>query len=188
MVNVASDSSYNAESQKEKMSVTALEKGWIFQLSVLLHGICAFVLLPFLAFIVCLDVTARYIFNNPLSWASDLTTILLLCTFMSAVPFCTAQDGHIRVETLYEDYAEKKRAWMDALGDLMGLFFTVLLTTRSYLDAPRFFARGERSDMINIPHWIIAVFVGTCALVTSLVLLGRIQLAIKRALSKEKAN
>ena len=188
MVNVASDSSYNAESQKEKMSVTALEKGWIFQLSVLLHGICAFVLLPFLAFIVCLDVTARYIFNNPLSWASDLTTILLLCTFMSAVPFCTAQDGHIRVETLYEDYSEKKRAWMDALGDLMGLFFTVLLTTRSYLDAPRFFARGERSDMINIPHWIIAVFVGTCALVTSLVLLGRMQLAIKRALSKEKAN
>ncbi len=188
MVNVAGDSRKNAESQKEKMSVTALEKGWIFQLSVFLHSICAFVLLPLLAFIVCLDVTARYIFNNPLSWASDLTTILLLCTFMSAVPFCTAQDGHIRVETLYEDYSEKKRAWMDALGDLMGLFFTVLLTTRSYLDAPRFFARGERSDMINIPHWIIAVFVGTCALVTSLVLLGRMQLAIKRALSKEKAN
>ena len=167
------------------MSVTALEKGWIYQIALGLQNICAFFLLPLLAFIVCLDVTARYVFNNPLSWASDLTTILLLCTFVSAIPICTAQDGHIRVETFYEDYTQRKSAWIDVLGDLMGLFFTVLLTVRSYLDVPRFFARGERSDMINIPHCIVAAFVGTCALATTLVLLGRMQLALRRALSKE---
>jgi len=105
------------------MSVTSLEKGFIYKIALYLQNTCAFFLLPMLAFIVCLDVAARYIFNNPFAWASELTTIILLCTFMSAIPICTAQDGHIRVETFYEDYSPKKSAWADLLGDLMGVFF-----------------------------------------------------------------
>jgi len=162
------------------MSITAIEKGWIRSMADVLHNICAFVLLPFLAFVVCLDVTARYIFNSPFAWALDVTTIVLLCTFMSAIPICTAQDGHIRVETLYEDYSEKQRAWTDALGDLMGLLFVALLTVRSFLDVPRFYSRGERSDLLGFPHWIVALFVAVCALATAIVLLGRMKLALDR--------
>ena len=169
------------------MSVTLLEKGFIYKIALYLQNTCAFFLLPMLAFIVCLDVAARYIFNSPLAWASELTTIILLCTFMSGIPICTAQDGHIRVETFYEDYSPKKSAWADLLGDLMGVFFMGLLSVRSYLDVPRFFARGERSDMINLPHWIVAAFVGTCALATCIVLLGRMYLAFHRVLTKQEA-
>jgi TRAP-type C4-dicarboxylate transport system permease small subunit len=168
------------------MSITPHTEGFIYKIAVYLQNLCAFVLLPLLALIVCLDVVARYIFNSPLAWASDLTTILLLCTFMSAIPICTAQDGHIRVETFYEDYSLTKSSWADLIGDLMGLFFMGLLTIRSYLDVPKFFVRGERSDMINIPHWIVAAFVGTCAVATCIVLLGRMTQALKQIFAEQK--
>jgi len=41
--------------------------------------------------------------------------------------------------------------------------------------------------MINIPHWIVAAFVGTCALATCIVLFGRMYLAFHRVLMKQEA-
>ena len=135
-----------------------------------LHLICAYVFLPLMTLVVCLDVIGRYIFNSPIGWASDLITITLLAAFMSGIPICTAQDGNIRVETFYEDYSEKKRAMAD-----MGL-----LAFRGFADIPKFIKQNSQQEMLGFPHWIVAAFIGICAVSTSLVLINQIWLAALR--------
>jgi TRAP-type C4-dicarboxylate transport system permease small subunit len=145
-----------------------------------LHLICAYVFLPLMTLVVCLDVIGRYIFNSPIGWASDLITITLLAAFMSGIPICTAQDGNIRVETFYEDYSEKKRALADMLGSTAGLAFMGLLAFRGFADIPKFIKQNSQQEMLGFPHWIVAAFIGVCAVSTSLVLINQIWLAMLR--------
>jgi TRAP-type C4-dicarboxylate transport system permease small subunit len=153
---------------------------WVQWLADLLHLACSFFFLPLMTIVVCLDVIGRYIFNSPLSWASDLITITLLAAFMSGIPICTAQDGNIRVETFYEDYSEKKRAMVDILGSLAGLFFMGLLAFRGFSDIPKFIKQNSQQEMLGFPHWIVAAFIGVCAVSTCLVLINQIWLGAMR--------
>ena len=50
-----------------------------------LHLICAYVFLPLMTLVVCLDVIGRYIFNSPIGWASDLMDRRRLIMGLSAL-------------------------------------------------------------------------------------------------------
>ncbi|MFN0304490.1 MAG: TRAP transporter small permease subunit [Burkholderiales bacterium] len=130
------------------------------RLSDWLHRACAFVLLPLMVIVVCADVAARYVFNSPLGWAQDLTTLALVAAFIAAIPICTMQDGHIRVETLYENFGPRAKAVADLIGHACGIVFMGLLAYRSLSDVPGMFRRGEGPELLDVPFWPIAGFVG----------------------------
>jgi TRAP-type C4-dicarboxylate transport system permease small subunit len=133
----------------------------------------AYALLPLMVIVVCADVVARYVFAAPLQWAQEVTTLALLVFFVFALPQTTAVDGHIRVETLYERFSSRARALADLLGSLAGIAFMLALAYRSFGDAPGMARRGEGAEMINLPHWPLAVLIGIAAGFVCLLLLTR---------------
>ncbi len=143
------------------------------RLSGWMHRACAFVLLPLMVIVVCADVAARYVFNNPLGWAQDLTTLALLAAFIAAIPICTMQDGHIRVETLYEHFGPRAKAAADLAGNMCGIVFMGLLAYRSLSDVPGMARRGEGPELLDVPYWPIAGFVGLASVFVVVIFLVR---------------
>ena len=109
----------------------------------------------FLAFI---NVIARFVFNEGLEWAFELTNYLFIWSAFFGASYCFREECHIRVTLL-----------LDILPAKLAKFTTILskLITFSYLLAVAYFgylfifdpdfglkASGEISVDVNIPMWI----------------------------------
>jgi C4-dicarboxylate transporter DctQ subunit len=109
----------------------------------------------FLAFI---NVVARFVFNEGLEWAFELTNYLFIWSAFFGASYCFRKECHIRVTLL-----------LDVLPSKIAKFTTILakLITFTYLLAVAYFgylfifdpdfglkASGEISVDVNIPMWI----------------------------------
>lgn len=129
-------------------------------LAELLNGIAAYILMPLLAILVCVDVVTRYFFETPLQWLHESTTLTLLIVFIASLPLCTRLDRNIRIEMFYENFGPRAKAWTDIFGDLCGIGFIGLLAYHAFLQAPGMYRRGDGAEFIDIPYWPITTFVG----------------------------
>lgn len=142
-------------------------------LPALLRDIAAFALLPLVVGVIAVDVGGRYFFNHPFQWSQELATLALLLLFVAAIPFTTAADGHVRTETLYENYGPRTRALVDAGSALCGAVFMSVIAVWQIRELPGLYTRDEGAEFINIPYWPISVFVALC------MLLGALQLVVR---------
>lgn len=144
-----------------------------------LHELAAFVLLPLITLVVSIDVFARYFINAPLSWSQDVCTLTLLCVFVAAIPIATERETHIRIETFYEKFGARGRAFIDAFGCVCGAVFAGFIAYWQFRELPGTYRRGESALMIAIPHWPIALFVGVCMTLVAWVLLAQMLMALR---------
>ena len=124
--------------------------------------------IPALVVLVCVDVLLRYGFNAPLVWGNDVSTLLLLVVFFASLPQCSAEGGHIRMELLYNRLGRRGRHAADALSVLCGLIFAAVLTYQAFTSSAEMFRYGEGAEMIDIPYWPFALFMGLCGGILSL--------------------
>lgn len=67
------------------------------------------------------EVVARYLFNQPSSWAFDLQIMYYGTMFMMAGAYTLAKNGHVRGDILYGYLPPRGQAWIDLA--LYVLFF-----------------------------------------------------------------
>jgi TRAP-type transport system small permease protein len=144
----------------------------------ILRDIAAFVFLPLIVGVIAVDVVGRYFFSHPFQWSQEIATLGLLLLFVAAIPFTTASNGHVRTESLYENYSPRTRALTDAVGALCGAVFMGIVAFWQFRELPGMYARGEGAEFIDIPYWPISLFVGLCMLFGLVQLLLR---AVQRA-------
>lgn len=148
----------------------------------LLYQFGALIALPLVAATVAYGVIARYAFHAPLQGGDEITGLLLLIFYMAAIPMVTTSDGHIRMETLYEKFPDRGRHLSDVLGNLCGALFLGLLAYAEWVELPEMIERGDSAQMVDIPHWPIALFVALCASYVTLLLLAQAARAFGRAI------
>lgn len=139
----------------------------------LLRDIAAFLFLPVIVLVIAVDVVGRYFFSHPFQWSQEIATLALLLLFVAAIPFTTASNGHVRTETLYENYRPRTRALTDAVGALCGAVFMGIVAFWQFRELPGMMDRGEGAEFINIPYWPISLFVALC------MLFGMVQLLLR---------
>lgn len=75
-----------------------------------------------LAFLVVLAeftiVITRFIFSYEQAWMGDLVRFWYAAFFLFAGAFTLVENGHVRVDVLYSQMSNKKKAWVNALGSL----------------------------------------------------------------------
>jgi TRAP-type C4-dicarboxylate transport system permease small subunit len=147
----------------------------------LLYRFGALIALPLVAATVAYGVIARYVFHAPLQGGDEISGLLLLAFYMAAIPMVTASDGHIRMETLYENFPEPGRHAADVVGALCGAVFLGLLAYSQWTELPGMYRRGDGAQMIDIPHWPITLFVALCASFVTLLLLVNAARALRLA-------
>jgi TRAP-type C4-dicarboxylate transport system permease small subunit len=72
-------------------------------------------------------VLARSLFNEPATWAFDLTSYGLLFVVFLASARTLEQDGHIRIDFLLSRLRDQPKRWVEALTQALGLVFLLLL-------------------------------------------------------------
>jgi TRAP-type C4-dicarboxylate transport system permease small subunit len=83
-------------------------------------------------------VLARSLFNEPATWAFDLTSYGLLFVVFLASARTLEQHGHIRIDFLLSRLRDQPKRWVEVLAQALGLVFLLLLlwaTSRKTLES-----------------------------------------------------
>lgn len=104
------------------------------------------------------SVLYRYIFNASNTWFDELLWHIFGFSFLLASAYTLHQDGHVRVDILYQRYSKKTKAWVDIAGVLFFLMpLCILLVYHGYFYALDSYHIKEISGNPNgLPYrWII---------------------------------
>ena len=133
-------------------------------LSALLHGLGIYVSIPVLTVIIFCDVLLRYVFNTPLRWGDELSSLLLLVVLVGSLNLCTQQRGHVRMDSLYTRFGPRLQRGVDTITNLCGMVLAVFMTYQSVVTAIENYRWNQGAEMINLPYWPLSLFMAGCGL------------------------
>ncbi len=76
---------------------------------------------------VTYEVGARYLFRAPTVWAYDLSYMLYASIFMLGAAYTLRHGAHVRTDFLYNDFSDRRKAQIDAVG------YALFLATLAFL-------------------------------------------------------
>lgn len=104
------------------------------------------------------DVVMRYFFNDVSIGMQELEWHLFAAMFMFGIGYTLKEDGHVRVDVIYDQLSAKHQAMINIAGSLLfALPFAIMIIYFSVDYASEAYAIGEGSpDPGGLPHrWII---------------------------------
>lgn len=113
------------------------ETGPAVWLALVLESIAALTLFGLMA-LTCVDVFGRYLFNNSLNGATELTEVGLAIMVFAEMPVVTWRGGHVVVDIL-------DNVLSHVAIKVLGLFSALLISTALYFLGVRIFELAERS-------------------------------------------
>jgi len=102
---------------------------------------------------ICAGVVLRYVFNAPIVGANEVIEMGSVALVMLALPYCTTQESHVRIDLLDNVLGSLGRSLTDALYCVLAIAILWALT-RSYLgralDAWEF---EDTTNMLGMAIW-----------------------------------
>ncbi len=74
----------------------------------------------------CFEVTARYLFNDPTSWAFDLSYLMYGAVFYMAGAYTLSRGGHVRADMFYRKWRPRTQAVVELTLYLLFFFPGIL--------------------------------------------------------------
>lgn len=103
------------------------------------------------------EVITRYFVRNPATWTYPVTSYLLLYCIYLALAYALQRGGHVSVEFLVEMVPPRVRRWLERIGHVLGLVFTLVLLYQSYRLFSRHLAEGQRDiSTISAPLYMVS--------------------------------
>ena len=148
-------------------------KAWLHKAAQALGGLL-FVAL-FLVFVV--QITARFVFNQPLAWSDEAAVILYVWIILWAAATMVPQREHVAFDLVWNGASARWRRVLQVLGNALigGLALVALPASWDYV---RFMAR-EGTPVLGVP--LMAVYLPFIVLLLAMVLrsLGQIAQALR---------
>ena len=107
---------------------------------------------------VFFDALTRYVFNWGSVGLQELEWHLLSIVILLGIPYTLMEEGHVRVDVIYDRLTIKKQAVINIVGTILFIIiFSLLIATGSVNFAIEAFMSGETSnDPGGLPHrWIV---------------------------------
>ena len=102
------------------------------------------------------EVTARYLFNAPTTWAYDMTFMLYGTFFMVGSAWTLQRGGHIRTDSFYANWTKRTRARVDLACYL--IFFFPALAIFAWLGWEYFWKSFQQNERIVTSPWMPIVW------------------------------
>lgn len=136
----------------------------------------AAVVLVFMMVFVCTGVLLRYVFNAPIAGTNEVLELSSAVFVMLALPYCTRQDAHIRIDLIDGVLGPKGLMFTEVLYRVLGiavLWLMVKSNVAKMLDAFEF---DDTTNMMQLPLWpvygMIVLGMGLYAAILALQLLA----------------
>ncbi len=92
------------------------------------------------------EITARYLFNSPTSWAHETTTMLYGTFCILAGVYTHKHHGHVRSEAIYHLFSPRGRAILDVITGGIGLVIFAVFFNVAFEFAADSWRSGELSS------------------------------------------
>jgi TRAP-type mannitol/chloroaromatic compound transport system permease small subunit len=102
------------------------------------------------------EVTARYLFNAPTTWAYDMTFMLYGTFFMVGSAWTLQRGGHIRTDSFYANWTRRTQARVDLACYL--IFFFPALAIFAWLGWEYFWKSFQQNERIVTSPWLPIVW------------------------------
>jgi len=153
-----------AESKIETASPT----GFVNRLGDAVCRICLIVAALALLAVVAINVanvTGRYVFGSPFTWADELMLFLMILIVFTAAPVAAWRGQHIRIEVLIDFVPIAARRWLIAIVAIISTVVLLIVAVAGYRIVTMLYLFDQRSDALHMPMWIPQAFlVGGLAL------------------------
>ncbi|MFH1034651.1 MAG: TRAP transporter small permease subunit [Pseudomonadota bacterium] len=104
---------------------------WIDSLSEWTGRLVSF-LIPGLAVVEVYEVVARYFFDCPTIWASELSSMIFGVFILLGGAYTLRQGGHVNMDIVYSRFSPKGRALLDIITFLLFLVFVGVLLWKGW--------------------------------------------------------
>ena len=118
----AADGRFSAACQKE-LSLRAMLNQTLAEIK-RVEIVCSVIIFAFMVGIIGLQVILRYFFNSPMTWAEELTALLLIYLSFLTADMVYKDKGHIAIDYVVKLFSDRTQA---AIGILIHLFTGVFL-------------------------------------------------------------
>ena len=96
--------------------------------------------------VLTFEITSRYLFNSPTSWAHETTTMLYGTFCILAGVYTHRHHGHVRSEAIYHLFSLRGRAVLDVITGSLGLVVFGVFFVVAYEFAAESWRTGELSS------------------------------------------
>lgn len=123
-------------------------------------ALAAGLVLAMMMVLVFAGVLLRYLFNAPILGSNEILELASVAVVMLAIPYCTVEDAHVRIDLLDSFLGRAGRLLTDAIYRLLAivlLFFLVRSYLGRTLDA---WTYADTTNLLHIPIWPFYGLVG----------------------------
>ncbi len=118
-----------------------------------LDRVAGLIILPAISVVVIVDVFLRYVFNSPFIWGLEFNEWMLLLIFALAIPECTRQNGHIRMELVIANLPPRVQAIFDSVYVACGIAIFFLLGRHAWEEFLFDYELGRITEYVELPIW-----------------------------------
>lgn len=118
-----------------------------------LDRIAGLIILPAISVVVIVDVFLRYVFNSPFIWSLEFNEWMLLMIFALAIPECTRQNGHIRMELVVSNLSPRLQAIFDTAYVFCGIALFYLLARHEWEEFLFNYELNRITELVQLPIW-----------------------------------
>jgi TRAP-type C4-dicarboxylate transport system permease small subunit len=113
------------------------------------------IFLAAMSIIIFVQVIARYIFNNSLSWSEEIARYLFIWLTYPAISYGVKVNAHIRVDALLMVLPQPlKKVWR-ILSNLLFLVFSCLVVWFGVQVSGKIMATGQETPAVGLPMWFV---------------------------------
>ncbi len=101
------------------------------------------------------DVGARYFFNSPTAWATEISTYLLIALVFLGAGSTQLANANVRIDILLTRLAPPARATLEAIGDWIAFVTIALMAWQAVLQVANDWKNGARIfSLLLTPSWL----------------------------------
>lgn len=135
-------------------------------------GMLAGLALLAMALIMCYEIGSRSLFNSPTSWATEISTYLLVAVVFLGLGIAQSSNSHVQVELWVDRLSMESRRKVELICQWVGLFFVLMSAWQMASFNAREFFNGTRDwGLLSTPQWIPELSVSVGLLVYALAIL-----------------
>jgi TRAP-type C4-dicarboxylate transport system permease small subunit len=121
-----------------------------------------------------INITLRYFFRSPLSWAEEAMLFLMIFSVYIGAVSVAWRQAHIRIDAIIDFAPPRRRRILQVLSTLVTTAVLVPVVLASYRVTSLLFDFDQRSDAMHLPMWIPQAVVPLSLLLIVLMSLLRI--------------
>jgi TRAP-type C4-dicarboxylate transport system permease small subunit len=150
-------------------------------------GMVMCVLLFALMILTTVDVTGRYLFNNPVLGSVEYTELGLGILVFGSLPLVTARQEHITIDIFDFIFRGRRKQAQQFCVNVLGLIITGFIAWRLFAKANELAENGDLSINMQLPLAPVAYFMSVFAGIAALIML-MLALHYLRLLTRPRAD